>query len=101
MMPVTWPPFVGDGLRQFAHHADRAAAIDQADTVLGEDLAEGAGGGDKSRVGARSGAAIDANFPDFVHFFDFVHAPACALRRRRRQGSEISRENGALCRAPG
>jgi hypothetical protein len=36
-----------------------------------------------------------------VRFFDFVHASACALRRRPRQGSEICRENGALCRAPG
>jgi hypothetical protein len=33
-----------DGCGQFSHHADSTAAVDEADAVVGKDLAEGAGG---------------------------------------------------------
>ena len=69
MMPVDLAAVVEHGVAPVAHHADGAAAIDQADAVLGQDRAEGAGGLDEGRVGARPGAAIDADFSDFAEVF--------------------------------
>ena len=74
MMPVTRAAVVEHGVGDRAHHADAAAAIDQADAVLGEDCAEGAGGLHEGRVGAGAGAAIDADFSNFAEVFDSVHA---------------------------
>jgi hypothetical protein len=42
------------GHGDFAHHADRAAAINEPDSVVGEHLAEFAGGLDEGRVRACS-----------------------------------------------
>ena len=51
-----------------AHHADRAAAIDQADAVLGEDPAKRGRGFDETWIGPGAGAAIDTDGADFSHF---------------------------------
>src|ERR1039458_6474192 len=72
--------------RQLVHYAAGAAAINQADAVLGQNGAEGAGGFHKRRVGARPGTAIDADFSDFARVFSFVHGHACATRPWQRQG---------------
>ncbi len=55
---------VGD----FSHQPDRSAAIDQADTVVGQDGAESPRGFDEGRVGARSRPAIDADSLNRAHF---------------------------------
>ena len=73
MMPVTAPLAFFHGVGDLAHHADGAAAIDEADAVLGEDRAEVFCGLDIGRVGARPGAAVDADFADFAHFLRFAH----------------------------
>src|SRR6201999_1651178 len=67
-----------------AHQAERAAAIDQADCVLGENLAERAGGFHEVGVGARTGAAIDADRPDLVQI-NLVHSGLCGPATWRRQ----------------
>ena len=67
MMPVTWPPWSSTEARNRAHQPDRAAAIDQADVVLGEDCAEGVRGRDEARVGAGAGTAIDADITNRAH----------------------------------
>ena len=56
---------VEDGAGDRAHHAFAAAAIDQADAGFGHGGAERGRGLDEGRVGARAGAAIDADFRDF------------------------------------
>ena len=66
MMPVTSPPWSSTALGDLAHQADRAAAVHQADAVLGQDLAERARGFDEGRIGAGAGAAIDADFSVMV-----------------------------------
>ncbi len=58
---------VQGGFGDRAHQADRAATIDEADIVFGEDLAQGDGGFDKAGVGARAGAAIDTDGFDLIH----------------------------------
>ena len=58
---------VEHGFGKLAHQADRAAAVDQADAVLRQDFAEGAGGLDEGGVGSRAGAAIDADFSNGAH----------------------------------
>ena len=54
MMPVTSPAVVEHRLGAGPHQADRAAAIDQPDAVLGQDLAEPARRLDEGRIGARA-----------------------------------------------
>src|SRR6185312_14496063 len=69
-----------------AHQSVRAAAIDQADAVLGQDLAERAGSFDETGISAGTGTAINTDS------LDLVHAGHVALQRKRRQaGVERSR----------
>ena len=82
MMPVTWPPWSMTDIGDRAHQADRAAAIDQADVVLGQDAAEGAGGFDEFRIAAGAGAAIDANGFDVCSFDCMWPGRRGASRRR-------------------
>ena len=64
------------GGRHRAHQPDRTAAIDEADVVLGEGLAQCDGGFDEAGIGAGAGAAIDTDS------FDFAHAAHVALQRK-------------------
>src|SRR4029077_2872653 len=64
---------------QGTHQADRAAAIDEADTVFGEDFAECPGGFDEAGICAWAGATIDTHCSDLAHM---VHV---ALQRKSRQ----------------
>ncbi len=74
MMPVTSPPCSSTAFGERAHQADRAAAIDQPDAVLGEDFAEASRRFDKGRVGARARSAIDAERIDFAHGLILIEA---------------------------
>ena len=49
------------GFGDRAHQADRAAAIDEADVVLGKALPERDGGFHEAGIGPGAGAAIDAD----------------------------------------
>ena len=71
------------GFGDRAHQADRTAAIDEADIVLGKDLSERDGSFDKAGVGAGAGAAIDADG------FDLVHALHVALQRRKLKSGDV------------
>src|SRR4029077_3434607 len=55
------------GAGECAHHAGRAAAIDEPDTGLREDLAESRGRRHVGRVRSGAGAAIDANLANLTH----------------------------------
>src|SRR5260221_10791150 len=68
---------IENGFGDRAHQADRSAAIDQPDVVLGEDLAEGDRSFDKAGIGSGAGAAIDADG------FDLVHLIYVALQRKK------------------
>jgi hypothetical protein len=70
------PAVVEDRFGAGAHQAGRAAAVDQRDAVLGQDSAEPTRCLHEGRVGAWTGAAIDANGFDSVHF-DSARLPAC------------------------
>ena len=73
------------GFGDRAHQADRTAAIDEADIVLGESLSQGDGSFDKAGVGAGAGAAIDTDS------FDLIHALHVALQRRKLKSGDCSR----------
>src|SRR5262245_11668390 len=77
---------VDDRFGDRPHHADGAAAENQADVIPGKDSAEGTRAFGKSGIHTWPGAAIDANSSDFAAFFRFVHRYACALHLRHRQG---------------
>src|SRR4029077_3085645 len=55
------------GAGERTHHAGRAAAIDEPDTGLREDLAESRGRRHVGRVRSGAGAAIDANLANLNH----------------------------------
>src|SRR4029077_11054564 len=55
------------GAGECAHHAGRAAAIDEPDTGLREDFAESRGRRHVGRVRSGAGAAIDANLANLTH----------------------------------
>ena len=82
MMPVNPPPLASTALAISPIMPTIAAAIDEPDAVLAEDRAEGLGRFDKGRVGARPGAAIDADFADFAHFLRLVHRLHVQPRRK-------------------
>jgi hypothetical protein len=50
---------VEDGVRDRAHQADVAAAVDQAEAALGQQAAEGRGGVGERRIDTGVGAAVD------------------------------------------
>ena len=81
---MTRPPWSSTEFRERSHQADGAAAIDQADAVFGQDTAEAARGGDKGRVGARPGGAIDANRFDSTHRNGCGHRRAALVKARRK-----------------
>ena len=85
MMPVTIAAMVEDRFGAGPHQAGRAAAVDEPDAVLGQDSAEPACRLHEGRVGARTGAAIDADRFDFAHV-DSGYGPACGAAGRDRQG---------------
>jgi len=55
------------GLGDRAHQANRSAAIDEANLVLGERLSQGDGSFDKAGIGTGAGAAIDTDSFDLIH----------------------------------
>ena len=55
------------GTGDFTHQADRAAAVDEPDAVFREDGSECPRGRHEGRVGARPGAAIDADLLNGAH----------------------------------
>ena len=55
------------GFGERAHQADRAAAINQPDAVLGEDFAELFRRFDEARFSSGARSAIDADRIDFTH----------------------------------
>ena len=61
------PAVIEHAGRQRSHQAERAAAVDQPDPVLGEDLSQLAGRFGKRRIGAGAGAAIDAQRSNHTH----------------------------------
>jgi len=69
---------VEHGGRHRSHQPDRAAAIDEADVVLGEGLAERDGGFHKAGICTGAGATIDTDSPDFVR-----HDFHVTLQRKR------------------
>ena len=79
---------VEDGARQFAHQADRSAAVHQTDLVLGQDFSERAGGLDEGRIGAGAGAAIDTDFSDVAHA-GYIETLAGNLKAADVLGGEI------------
>ena len=64
MMPVTRPPCCQHRAGDLAHQAEAAAAVDEADAVLGHALPELARGLGVGRIGAGVGAAVDADVVD-------------------------------------
>jgi hypothetical protein len=71
---------VDDRFGDRAHQADRAAAINQADVVLGQYPAKCAGGFNEFRVTAGSRTAINANSLQSAHWIP------CGPGARERQG---------------
>jgi hypothetical protein len=55
------------GGRDRAHHAERSAAVDETDSVLGKDPSEGAGTFHEAGICARAGAAIDTDGSNIIH----------------------------------
>jgi hypothetical protein len=66
---------------KLAHQPDRAAAIDEADAVLGKRLAELSRGRGEIGIAARSGAAIDADSSDLGHSDSFVRSGMRIVRK--------------------
>ena len=61
MTPMTSPPWSSTDVGDRAHQPDRAAAVDQADALLGEDSSEPRAPPRRRPGRAGAGAAIDAN----------------------------------------
>ena len=103
MMPCTSPPFLQHGAGDLAHHAVAAAAIDQADAVLGEDFAEIAGGL-RRRPGwcpgwSRNRRKFGGFCSSFSVLFMGMHVrPACGAVKTT---GEIRCGCGGLCPAAG
>src|SRR6516162_4367784 len=55
------------GVGEYAHQANRAAAVDKAHVVFGEDFAELTGRFAENRLGPCIRSAIDADRTNFVH----------------------------------
>lgn len=70
--------------RNGSHQADRAAAIDQTDTIFGKGFAEGCGRFDEFGIGTGAGTAINTDILDSIHIM------RCGIALRHRQDAHLA-----------